>query len=62
MVNTYSEMKHTVSELSNTNKASHILVEYLETSAILFWLTWIAKSTWPVEDFGERIEVDCSGG
>ena len=49
----------TVSELTNANETSHLLVKDLETAAVLFGLTRVAEATRAVQDLGERIEVNC---
>jgi hypothetical protein len=41
----------TVSELTNTDEASHVLVKDLETAAVLLRLTGVAETTSAVEDF-----------
>lgn len=41
----------TVSELTDTNEASHVLVEDLETAAVLLGLTRVTETTSAVEDF-----------
>jgi hypothetical protein len=50
--------KLTVSQLSNTDETRHILVEHLESTAVLFGLARIAETTWAVQDLEEGIEVD----
>ena len=42
---------HTVSELTDTDEASHLLVKDLETAAVLLRLSRIAETTSAVEDF-----------
>ena len=41
----------TVSELADTNEASHVLVKDLETAAVLLRLAGVAETTSAVEDF-----------
>lgn len=41
----------TVSELTDTNEASHVLVKDLETAAVLLRLAGVAETTSAVEDF-----------
>jgi len=42
-----------VSKLTNTDKSGHLLVEDLETTAVLFWLARVAEAARSVEDFLE---------
>ena len=42
---------HTVSELTDTDEASHVLVKDLETAAVLLRLAGVAETTSAVEDF-----------
>jgi hypothetical protein len=42
---------HTVSELTDTDEASHVFVKDLETAAVLLRLTGVAETTSAVEDF-----------
>jgi hypothetical protein len=53
-------IKHTVSQLSNTNKARHILIEDLKSTTIFLRLAGLTETTWAVKDFEERVEVDCN--
>ena len=48
-----------VSELANANEACEVLVEDLETAAVLFRLAWVAEAARAVEDAGEGVEVNC---
>jgi hypothetical protein len=50
--------EHTVAKLANTNKPSEILVENLESTAILFGLAGVTEATGSVEDLGERVKVN----
>ena len=52
------EELHTISELSNADETSHILVKDLEASTILFRFTWIPETARSVQDFGEGFEVN----
>jgi hypothetical protein len=54
------ETKHTVAQLSDTNKASHILIENLESTTIFFRFTGLTETTRTVKDLQEGFEVDCS--
>lgn len=54
----YFQGKLTVSQLSNTNKARHILIKYLESTTILFGLAVFTEATGAVQDLEEGIEVD----
>lgn len=49
----------TVSQLTDTNKARHILIEHLESATVFFGLAGLTETTGAVEDFEERVEVDC---
>lgn len=48
---TFGGAGHTVSELTDTDEASHVLVKDLETTAVLLRLTGVAETTSAVEDF-----------
>lgn len=48
-----------VLELTNANKASHVLVEDLETAAVFVRLAWIAEAAGTVEYALKCLEVDC---
>jgi hypothetical protein len=46
--------------LSHADEACEVLVEDLETPAVLFRLARVAEATGSVEDAAECIEVDCT--
>ena len=46
-------------ELANTDKARHILIEDLETTAVLLGVAGVAEAAWSVENALEGLEVDC---
>lgn len=50
-----------ISQLAHANEARHILVEDLETTAVVRRVIKIAEATWAVEDTAEGIEVNCKG-
>lgn len=50
--------KHTVSQLSDTNKSSHILIKDLESTTVLLRLAGLTETTGAVEDFQEGVEVN----
>jgi sulfur relay (sulfurtransferase) DsrF/TusC family protein len=50
--------KHTVAQLSDTNKPSHILIKDLESTTVLLRLAGLTETTWAVEDFQEGVEVN----
>ena len=47
-----------VSQLTYTDEAGHVFVEYLEAAAVFFRLARISETAGSVKDFAERIEVD----
>lgn len=49
----------TVAQLPDTDKSCHVFVEYLESTAVFFWLAGLAETTGAVEDLQEGIEVNC---
>ena len=48
----------TVSELTDTNETSHVLVEDLKASTIFLGLTRIAEAARTVQDALECLEID----
>lgn len=52
--------KHTVSQLSDTNKPGHILIKDLESTTVLLRLAGLTETARAVEDFQERVEINCS--
>jgi hypothetical protein len=55
-----TQISQNISQLANTNEARHVLVKHLEAAAVFFWLARVAEAAGAVEDFGERLEIDCS--
>ena len=55
-----AEICENVLELTDANEACHVLVEDLETTAVLFRLTGIAEAARAVQDALEGLEVDCA--
>lgn len=53
-----SGAKHTVAQLSYTNKSGHILIKDLESTTVLLRLTGLTETTGAVEDFQEGVEVN----
>ena len=54
-----SEVCEDVTELANADEPCELLVEHLETAAVLFRLAGVAESTRAVEHALEAVEVDC---
>ena len=48
----------TVAQLSYSNEACHILVEYLESAAVFFGLAGLAEATRAVQHLEEGLEID----
>lgn len=48
-----------VLELTDADKAGHVLVEDLEAAAVLIRLAWVAEAARAVKDALECLEVDC---
>jgi len=48
-----AEIRQDIPELTDTDETSHLLVEDLESAAVLFWLAWVAETTRSVENFLE---------
>jgi len=48
-----------VFELANTDEARHILIEDLESTAVLLGVAGVAEAAWSVENALEGLEVDC---
>ena len=47
------QIRQDVSQLAHSNKASQILVEDLETSAVFFWFARVTETAGSVEDLAE---------
>jgi hypothetical protein len=54
-----AEICQDVTQLTDTDEASHVLVEDLKTAAVFFGLAGISETARSVKDFAEGIEVDC---
>lgn len=52
-------MGRTVSQLSNTNKPSQILVKHLESATVFLRFARVTESAGAVEDFLKGVKVDC---
>lgn len=48
-----------VFELANTDEACHILIEDLESTAVLLGVAGVAEAAWSVQNALEGLEVDC---
>lgn len=56
-----AQVRQDVLELTDANKARHVLVENLEPAAVLLRLARIAETAGAVENALEGLEVDWSG-
>lgn len=54
-----AKIRQDVSELTDTDETSHLLVKDLEAAAVLFWLAWVAETARSVQDLLEGVKVDC---
>jgi hypothetical protein len=54
----FAEVSQDVFQLTDSNEARHVLVKDLEAAAVLVWLAWITKTTRPVQNALERLEVN----
>jgi hypothetical protein len=54
-----AEVRQDVLELTNTNKACHVLVKDLETTTVLLGLAGVAEAAGAVQNALEGLEVDC---
>lgn len=55
-----AQVRQDVLELADADEPRHVLVEDLETSAVLLGLAWVAEAAWAVQHALEGLEVDCS--
>ena len=54
-----AQVRQDVLQLTDTNKARHVLIEYLETPAVFLGFAGVAEAARPVEYALEGLEVDC---
>lgn len=54
-----AQIRQDVLELADADEACHVLVEDLESAAVLLGDAGVAEAAWPVQDALEGLEVDC---
>lgn len=54
-----AQVREDVLELADSDKARHVLVEHLETAAVLVGLARVTETARPVQNALEGLEVDC---
>lgn len=55
-----AQVGQNVSQLAHADKSRHVFVEYLEPATVFFWFAGISETAGSIEDFAERVEIDCN--